>query len=121
MLAYDKGSTTITPSYFAVGVLTYEMLEGDPPFTGNSEMEVYGKVTRLQYTCAPSFPDLAVDLIERLLRREPENRLVRDSESNNRPFKMPRHACWEHSVTSPHCVLARSHLPVLCCITGEHA
>lgn len=75
-------SVTITPPYFAVGVLTYEMLEGNPPFTGSSEMEVYGKVTRLQYACAPFFPNLAVDLIERLLRREPENRLVRDNESH---------------------------------------
>jgi serine/threonine protein kinase len=61
--------------WWTVGVLTYEMLEGEPPFQGNSEMEVYSKVTRLQYVCPPRFPELATDIIAQLLKKEPENRL----------------------------------------------
>ena len=59
-----------------VGVLCYEMIEGEPPFTGNSEMEVYGKATRLSYSCSPTrFPDMAIDFIGQLLKKEPESRL----------------------------------------------
>jgi len=61
--------------WWTVGVLTFEMIEGDPPFGGTSEMEVYGKVTRMQYSCGPRFPDVAADFIGQLLKREPENRL----------------------------------------------
>ena len=61
--------------WWTVGVLTYEMIEGDPPFTGTSEMEVYGKVTRLSYSCSNRFHDSSVDLVDKLLKREPENRL----------------------------------------------
>ena len=62
--------------WWTVGVLIYEMLEGEPPFTGNSEVEVYGKVTRLQYSCTPvRFPDAAIDIIAQLLSKEPETRL----------------------------------------------
>jgi serine/threonine protein kinase len=62
--------------WWTVGVLTYEMMEGEPPFTGDSEMEVYGKVTRLQYTCSPSrFTEPAIDFIAHLLKKEPETRL----------------------------------------------
>lgn len=61
--------------WWTVGVLTYEMLEGEPPFTGNSEMEVYGKVTRMQYACPAHFPETATDIVVNLLRKEPENRL----------------------------------------------
>ena len=62
--------------WWTVGVLTYEMMEGEPPFTGDSEMEVYGKVTRLQYTCSPSrFTENAIDFIAHLLKKEPETRL----------------------------------------------
>ena len=61
--------------WWTVGVLTYEMIEGDPPFSGTSEMEVYGKVMRMQYTSGPRFPDAAADFISRLLTKEPENRL----------------------------------------------
>jgi serine/threonine protein kinase len=36
-------------------VLTYEMMDGEPAFQGNSEIEVYSKITRLQYQCPPFF------------------------------------------------------------------
>jgi len=61
--------------WWTVGVLVYEMLEGEPPFTGTSEMEVYGKVTKMQYSCSSRFPEQAIDIITRLLRKEPEGRL----------------------------------------------
>jgi serine/threonine protein kinase len=62
--------------WWTVGVLTYEMIGGGPPFTGNSEMEVYGKVTRLNYSCSPShFPEHSISFISQLLKKEPEMRL----------------------------------------------
>ena len=61
--------------WWTVGVLTFEMIQGDPPFGGTSEMEVYGKVTRMQYQFSHHFTDQSIDLITKLLTREPENRL----------------------------------------------
>ena len=61
--------------WWCVGVLTYEMIQGEPPFTGTSEMEVYGKVTRMQYSCGRRFPDGAADFIIKMLKKEPEGRL----------------------------------------------
>jgi len=61
--------------WWTVGVLMFEMLEGEPPFTGTSEMEVYGKVTKMQYACPTRFPEMATDIIGRLLKKEPEGRL----------------------------------------------
>ena len=62
--------------WWTVGVLTYEMIGGGPPFTGSSEMEVYGKVTRLNYSCSPShFPEHSISFISQLLKKEPEMRL----------------------------------------------
>ena len=81
--------------WWTVGVLTYEMLEGEPPFTGNSEMEVYGKVTRMQYTCPPKFPELAVDLIRQLLKKEPESRLGNLRNGVNDVMSHP----WFHSLS----------------------
>jgi len=61
--------------WWTVGVLTYEMIEGEPPFTGTSEMEVYGKVTRMAYHCTSRFSGDAASLIGKLLKSEPESRL----------------------------------------------
>ena len=61
--------------WWCVGVLTYEMIEGEPPFSGSSEMEVYGKVTRLQYSCSDRFNDNSSDFVIKMLKKEPEGRL----------------------------------------------
>ena len=51
------------------------MMDGEPPFNGSSEIEVYSKITRLQYTCPSHFPADAVDLIRKLLNPKPEQRI----------------------------------------------
>eukprot|EP00966_Prymnesium_polylepis_P128328 2967914-Prymnesium_polylepis.1 len=51
------------------------MMDGDPPFQGNSELEVYSKVTRLDYVTPDFFSDDATELITKLLCPQPERRI----------------------------------------------
>ena len=95
-LGHDKGL-----DWWSVGVLSFEMIDGSPPFLGNNEMEVYDKVLKLNYTyesddaadgsyfCADS-----KDLIRRLICLEPSRRLgnLRDGAEdikNHRWFTNP--------------------------------
>lgn len=63
---------------WCVGVLCYEFLVGEPPFMEREQMETYKRITRVDL----SFPDFvspeAVDLIRRLLVKNPEQRLSLD-------------------------------------------
>ena len=56
-------------------VLAYEMIDGNPPFLGNNEMEVYDKVLKLDYSYSDVFTPDSKDLIKLLICLEPSKRL----------------------------------------------
>ncbi|GAA5968331.1 hypothetical protein JCM8115_006520 [Rhodotorula mucilaginosa] len=61
---------------WALGVLTYEFLVGAPPFEDLSGHEAtYKKIVRVQYTIPSHVSPEAQDLIRKLLRYKPEDRL----------------------------------------------
>ncbi|BGO93281.1 hypothetical protein NBRC10512_006195 [Rhodotorula toruloides] len=61
---------------WALGVLCYEFLVGNPPFEDLSgHQATYNKITRLQYTIPATVSPEAADLIRKLLRIKPEDRL----------------------------------------------
>ncbi|BGP56751.1 hypothetical protein JCM8202_004476 [Rhodotorula sphaerocarpa] len=61
---------------WALGVLTYEFLVGAPPFEDLSGHEAtYKKIVRCQYTIPAHVSAEAQDLIRKLLRYKPEDRL----------------------------------------------
>ncbi|GAA5864137.1 hypothetical protein JCM3774_006393 [Rhodotorula dairenensis] len=61
---------------WALGVLTYEFLVGAPPFEDLSGHEAtYKKIVRVQYTIPAHVSPEAQDLIRKLLRYKPEDRL----------------------------------------------
>ena len=67
---------TLTPrsDLYSVGVVAFEMLSGQPPFTGRTEMELLAA----HLTQAPpplrGVPDDTAELVLRLLAKEPEQR-----------------------------------------------
>lgn len=61
--------------WFALGVLIYEMLIGMPPFYSDSQMKVYENIVNQPPTFPAGFDPLARHLIERLLEKNPSNRL----------------------------------------------
>lgn len=69
-----------TADYFAIGVITYELMIGARPYTGSNRREIRDSVLEKQIKIKE--PDLPVgwstdviDFINKLLQRKPENRL----------------------------------------------
>lgn len=60
---------------WSLGVLSYELLVGKPPFETASYDGTYQKITRVEYTCPTSMSPDAVDLISKLLKKNPNDRL----------------------------------------------
>ena len=63
---------------WSLGVLTYEFLVGKPPFETESNNETYKKITRVDVKYPAHVSTEAKDLISRLLRKSPSERLELD-------------------------------------------
>lgn len=60
---------------WALGCILYQMIAGRPPFTGASEFMIFQKVGAAEYEFPTGFPDVAKDLISKLLLTDPQARL----------------------------------------------
>jgi len=54
--------------WWALGILIYEVLAGNAPFTANTAMGIYEKVLKCEYRTPSHFSPTAKDLIKKLLR-----------------------------------------------------
>ncbi|KAI8458072.1 kinase-like domain-containing protein, partial [Phakopsora pachyrhizi] len=62
---------------WALGVLTYEFLVGVPPFEDLSgHNATYRKISKVQFQIPPTVSSEAADLISRLLKHDPQERLA---------------------------------------------
>ncbi|CAK1357191.1 unnamed protein product [Cercospora beticola] len=71
---------------WAFGCIIYQLLAGRPPFKAANEYLTFQKILALDYTFPEGFPEVAKDLIERLLVLEPERRLPVDHIKSHRFF-----------------------------------
>ncbi|XP_007126677.1 aurora kinase B isoform X4 [Physeter macrocephalus] len=60
---------------WCIGVLCYELLVGNPPFESASHNETYRRIVKVDLKFPPSFPAGAQDLISKLLKHSPSERL----------------------------------------------
>lgn len=60
---------------WAFGCIVYQLLAGRPPFKAANEYLTFQKILGLEYSFPDGFPEVARDLVERLLVLEPERRL----------------------------------------------
>ncbi|XP_032983688.1 aurora kinase C isoform X2 [Rhinolophus ferrumequinum] len=60
---------------WCIGVLCYELLVGNPPFESTSYSETYRRILKVDLRFPPSIPLGAQDLIGKLLRYQPSERL----------------------------------------------
>lgn len=60
---------------WAFGCIIYQLLAGRPPFKAANEYLTFQKIVALEYEFPRGFPDIARDLVERLLVLEPTRRL----------------------------------------------
>ncbi|XP_036197817.1 aurora kinase B isoform X3 [Myotis myotis] len=60
---------------WCIGVLCYELLVGNPPFESASHNETYRRIVKVDLKFPPSVPVGAQDLISKLLKHNPSDRL----------------------------------------------
>ncbi|XP_033278793.2 aurora kinase B isoform X6 [Orcinus orca] len=60
---------------WCIGVLCYELLVGNPPFESASHNETYRRIVKVDLKIPPSMPAGAQDLISKLLKHNPSERL----------------------------------------------
>jgi serine/threonine protein kinase len=60
---------------WSLGVLCYELLVGKPPFETESHDGTYKKIVKVEYKCPSTMSPDAIDLIGKLLRKNPSERL----------------------------------------------
>jgi serine/threonine protein kinase len=70
---------------WALGCIIYQMITGRPPFRGLSEFLIFQKISAGQFTYPKGFPEVAKDLINKLLVLDPEKRLTLE-EIKQHPF-----------------------------------
>jgi aurora kinase A len=63
---------------WSLGVLTYEFLVGKPPFEAETNNETYRKITRVEIQYPAHVSEGARDLVNSLLKKNPEHRMPLD-------------------------------------------
>lgn len=71
---------------WALGCIIYQLLAGRPPFKASNEYLTFQKIINLEYSFPPGFPEIAMDLVERLLVSDPSRRLSIDHVKNHQFF-----------------------------------
>jgi len=75
--SYDK-----SVDMWGIGIITYILLAGYPPFYADNDTQLFEKIMNAEYDfddeCWDDVSDLAKDFIQHLLVKEPENRFTAD-------------------------------------------
>lgn len=93
---------------WAFGCIIYQLLAGRPPFKAANEYLTFQKITSLQYEFPVGFPEVAKDLVERLLVLDPSRRLTIDHIKNHEFF---RGIIWGRSLWKQNAPRLRSFIP----------
>ena len=60
---------------WSLGVTVFFMAHGYPPFFGQSETKLFGKILKCDYEISPNVSDEAADFIRRLILVDPKSRM----------------------------------------------
>ncbi|KAI9714929.1 MAG: hypothetical protein M1812_006242 [Candelaria pacifica] len=71
---------------WAFGCIIYQLLAGRPPFKAGNEYQTFQKIVGLDYEFPKGFPEVARDLVERLLVLDPSKRLSIEHIKNHQFF-----------------------------------
>ncbi len=72
---------------WAFGCIIYQLLAGRPPFKAGNEYQTFQKIVGLDYEFPKGFPEVAKDLVERLLVLDPSKRLSIEHIKNHQFFE----------------------------------
>jgi 3-phosphoinositide dependent protein kinase-1 len=71
----ENASIGLSADLWAIGCILYTLLAGVAPFHCETQSETFQRIQALNYTFPSGFPDVAKDLVSKLLVREPTERL----------------------------------------------
>lgn len=79
-----KGNAVhLATDLWSFGCIIYQMLAGTPPFKGPTEYLIFQKILQIDYNFPENFNEAAKDLITKLLRFNPKDRLGADDSQEN--------------------------------------
>jgi 3-phosphoinositide dependent protein kinase-1 len=61
--------------YWALGAIVFQMISGQPPFRALNEYQILKKILGLDFQYPDGFPEIARDLVTKLLVYRPAERL----------------------------------------------
>ena len=93
---------------WAFGCIIYQLLAGRPPFKAANEYLTFQKIIALNYEFPRGFPEVAKDLVERLLVLDPSRRLTIDHVKNHEFFDGIR---WSRALWKQKAPKLRSFVP----------
>ncbi|PRP73547.1 AGC (cAMP-dependent, cGMP-dependent and protein kinase C) kinase family protein [Planoprotostelium fungivorum] len=82
--------------WWSLGVILFELLCGEPPFSGNTVEEIFRNILSLEISWDDSISPSARDLISSLLRRNPDERLDALGVKSHRFFE---NVLWDEVMT----------------------
>jgi serine/threonine protein kinase len=96
---------------WSIGVLLFELLAGHAPFTGASQEELFQNIRKLKINWPADFPPLAKNLVTKILKLNPSERISIDEILNHAWFEKnpPLKPVLVNTVNDPHEILL-SHL-----------
>ncbi|KIX99825.1 uncharacterized protein Z520_04461 [Fonsecaea multimorphosa CBS 102226] len=84
-LLTDKNACKASDMW-AFGCIVYQLLAGRPPFKAVNDYQTFQKIVALDYEFPRGFPEVARDLVERLLVLDPQRRLSLEHAKNHAFF-----------------------------------
>lgn len=91
-----KGNAAhLSTDLWAFGCIIYQMISGQPPFRGATEYLIFQKILNGEHSFPDGFDAHAKDLVSRLLRFNPKDRLGSDDSNENRYYSIRGHSFFE--------------------------
>ena len=93
---------------WAFGCIIYQLLAGRPPFKAGNEYQTFQKIVALDYEFPKGFPEVARDLVERLLILDPQQRLSIEHIKNHEFFDG---VCWGRGLWQQKAPRLKAYVP----------
>jgi len=84
----EKKSYDSTVDLWTLGVLCYEFLDGNPPFSSNNTTETYKRILSIDLTFACHISPEARDFMKKLLVKDPKKRISLEEVRNHAWIKI---------------------------------